>query len=204
MSIVTQYILVKGQADANVSHLLQEMQLSDYVAEREVELYQANKPKTLFIGHYKDVLIIAHPDLPFVFFNKEQTEVERKFIRLFPKAEIAVLYINEQVGGFGYAIIRDGVRVRMKDGSDGDIFNDYGPLLPEELEMEKQIQNGEIIPEDEIAELREDMSDEEVKRYIEFEASWRTPELIAKRYFDGQTMNNMLGSDTKVTLFVKQ
>ncbi|WP_426493198.1 hypothetical protein [Hymenobacter sp. 102] len=203
MSIVSQYILIQGEADASISHLLQELNIKEYSAEKEVMLYEANKPKTLFIGRYKNVLIIVHPSWPFDFFGPKQSETESKFIRLFPKAEMAVLISNEQVNAFGYALVRDGVKVRMKDGADGDIFNDFGALLPEEIEVKRRIQKGKILPQEEIAELREDMSEDEVQQYIEFEAWWGVPELIAKRYFDGQTMNHMLGSDTKITRFVK-
>jgi len=204
MSIVSQYILIKGGAKVEVNDVLHALGLTDYVPEKDVMLYETNKAKTLFIGQYNDVLIITHPDLPFDFFAEKQSETERKLIQLFPTNEIAVLLENEQVGAFGYAIIEQGVKVRMKDGADGEFYNDYGSLLPEELIMQGEILRGEIMPEDEIEELREDMSEEEVTKHIEFEACWRTPGLIAKRYFDGQTLNNMLGSDTKVTRFIKQ
>ena len=183
--------------------MLRKLNLENYSAEKEVALYEANKARTLFIGHYKNVLIIIHPDWPFDFFGPKQSETEKKFIRLFPKSEITVLIINEQVGAFGYVIIQDGIKIKMKDGADGKIFNDFGPLLPEEVEIKRQIRNGEVLPEEEIAELQEDMSEKEVQKHVEFEAWWGTSELIAKRYFDGQTMNNMLSSDIKVTRFVK-
>lgn len=203
MSLNNYYILIKGEADSKAADVIKGIGLTDYSTENEVLLYEANKPKTLYIGRYNDTLIVIHPDLPFHFFGKEQSQTERDFIKLFPDSEIVVLLENEQVGLFGYALIQKGVKVRMKDGADGEIFNDFGELLPEEKEMLQEIAEGKIFEEEELDEMREDMTEEEVQQAIAFEASWRTPGLLARRYFDGLTINNMIGTDTKITRFSK-
>ena len=64
----------------------------------------------------------------------------------------------------------------MKDGCDGEIYNDFGELLEEE----RIVLSEEIFMPEEIEE--EGMSDEEIEEMIRFEASWRVPNLLTKRY----------------------
>jgi hypothetical protein len=72
----------------------------------------------------------------------------------------------------------------MKDGSDGEIYHDKGDLLPEE----KDVLSRKIFEDEEIEEMREEgMTDEEIGLRIKFEASWRVPNLITKRYL-GETV----------------
>lgn len=80
-------------------------------------------------------ILIVHPDLAFKFFGATQSEKEKRFIDLFPDSEIAALVDNESVGLFSYAIIVDGKKIRMKDGCYGEIYNDFGDLLPEEKDL---------------------------------------------------------------------
>jgi len=162
-----------------MDQILKKLNLEKYKPVKEVPLHYSNKPQTLFTGFYNGNLLIVHPDLPFQFFNDEQTDVERLFVDTFPDAEIAALAENSTVSLFAYAIIQNGKKVRMKMGSDGEIYHDDGESLPEE----KQILSGEIFSKDDIQQMKEDgLSDEEVDAYIKFEASWRVPDLITKRY----------------------
>ena len=87
----------------------------------------------------------------------------------------------------------------MKDGSDGEIYNDTGDLLPEE----KEILSDKIFEEEEIEELKEDgMSDEEIEAMINFEASWRVPNLLSKRYL-GKTVSTIDTDKVVLTMYEK-
>jgi hypothetical protein len=173
------FIFVANQEPVNLDRLLLKLGLAEYEPAEEVDLHHTNKPKTLYVGHYHNSLIFAHPDLPFQFFKAESSETEKKFIACFPDTEIAALIENTTVGLFGFSIIEKGRKIRMKDGADNKYFNDFGELLPEEKESRQEI----LLDEEEIEGLREDgMEDDEIERHIQFQADWGVPNLISKRY----------------------
>jgi hypothetical protein len=184
------YIFVKEPKLKDPGAILAKLKLENYKPKDKVPLHYSNKPGTLFMGFYKGNLLIVHPDLAFHFFNYEQSDTERLFVETFPDSEIAVLVENSTVGLFSYAIIDCGQKIRMKDGSDGEIYHDKGDLLPEE----KDVLSQKIFEDEEIEEMREEgMTDEEIGLRIKFEASWRVPNLLTKRYL-GETVGS-IGTD---------
>jgi hypothetical protein len=85
----------------------------------------------------------------------------------------------------------------MKDGSDGEIYHDEGEPLPEE----KDVLSGKVFEDDEIEEMKEDrMSDEEIEAMITFEASWRIPNQLTKRYL-GETVGSMDTDKVILTMY---
>lgn len=190
------YIIVKSPKLTNTKEILTKLNLAQYKPTEEVPLHYSNKPETLFTGFYKDSFIVVHPDLAFHFFGETQSETEKLFIDTFPESEIAALVENSTVGLYSYAIIDNGQKIRMKDGCDGEVYNDKGDLLPEE----KEILSQKIFEDEEIEEMKEDgMSDEEVTAMINHEASWRVPNLLTKRYF-GETIGSI---DTDKIMLMK-
>lgn len=73
-----------------------------------------------------------------------------------------------------------------------------GQTLPEEQE----ILAGHIFDPEELEEMREEMDENEVQNMVAFEASWRTPALISKRYF-GDCIDNLDTDAIKLTRFKK-
>lgn len=192
------YVFVKDPESKDMSALLTSLGLGHYKPVEEVPLHYSNKPETLFAGFYQGNLLLVHPDLAFHFFGAGQSETERLFIQTFPGKEIAALIENSTVGLFGYALIEDGRKVRMKDGADGEIYHDAGELLPEE----KEILADEIFGEEEIEEMRENgMSEEEVQATIQFEASWRVPNLLSARYL-GESVGTIDTAQVMITRYV--
>ncbi len=173
------YIFVKSPKLKDINVILSKLDLEHYKPVKEVPLDYSSKPQTLFTGFYNNNLLIVHQDLAFHFFNDTQSETEKIFIDTFPDSEIAALVENSTVGLFSYAIIDHGQRIRMKDGSDGEIYHDMGDLLPEE----KQVLSEKMFEDDEIEEMKENgMDDNEIEDMITFEASWRVPSRLTKRY----------------------
>ena len=178
------YLFVKSPKLTNINQILLKLGLAQYRPTRQAPLHCSNKPETLFTGFYKDSFPIIHPDLAFHFFENISSETEKLFLATFPGSEIVALIENSTVGLFGYAIIENGQKIRVREGSDGEIYHDAGALLPEE----RQMLAAELFAEDEIEKMREDgMSEEEVAAAIQFEASWRVPNLLTKRYL-GETV----------------
>jgi hypothetical protein len=191
------YIFVTTPKSNDLADILSKLNLGQYKPVKEVTLHYSNKPETLFAGFYNDNLLIVHPDLPFAFFSDTQSETEKLFADTFPDSEIAVLIENSTVGLFSYAIIDKGKKVRMKDGCDGEIYHDEGDLLMEETEILSE----EIFGADEIEEMREnEMSDEEIEAMIKFEASWRVPNRLTKRYL-GETVAQIDSEKVLLTIY---
>jgi hypothetical protein len=192
------YIVVTDQQGATPTETLTKLSLIGYQPAGEANFLQTNKSDDLFIGAYKDKLIIADPDLTYGFFSAEPSDIEKKFAAAFPSSEIVALAENSTVGEFGYTIINNGQRIRVKHGCDGEIYTDIGEPLPEE----QTILAGHIFDPGELDEMREDMDEEEVQNMVAFEASWRTPAEISKRYF-GDIIDNLDTDAIKLTRFKK-
>jgi hypothetical protein len=192
------YIVVANQQKATPIEILTKLGLTDYKPAGDAYFFQTNKSDDLFIGTYGDKLIIANPDLTYSFFTAEPSDVEKRFVTAFPSSEIAAFAENSTVGEFGYSLIDNGQRVRVKHGCDGETYVDIGETLPEEQE----ILAGRIFDQEELDEMREDMDKDEVQNVIAFEASWRTPAQISKRYF-GDRIDNLDTDAIKLTRFKK-
>jgi len=191
------YIIVKSPKLTDTKEILNRLNLGQYKPSKEVPFHYSNKPETLFTGFYNNNFIVVHPDLAFHFFGETQTETEKLFIDTFPDCEIAALVENSTVGLYSYAIIDNGQKIRMKDGCDGEVYNDQGDLLPEENEIFSQ----KIFEDEELEEMKEDgMTDEEVDAMIKHEGSWRVPNLLTKRYF-GQTVGSMDTDKIMLTMY---
>ena len=129
------------------------------------------------------------------FFAAEPADLEKKLVAAFPSSEIAALAENSTVGEFGYTIIDNGQRIRVKHGCDGEIYTDLGERLPKE----QAILSRHIFDPEELDEMREEMDEQEVQNMVAFEASWRTPSEISKRYF-GNIINKL---DTKAIKLIR-
>jgi hypothetical protein len=191
------YIFVKSPKLTDINAIISKLNLGQYKPTKEVPLHFSNKTETLFAGFYNGNLLIVHPDIPFHFFNDTQSNTEKLFIETFPDTEIAALVENSTVGLFSYAIIDKGQKVRMKDGSDGEIYHDIGELLGEE----KEVLAEKIFDDDELEEMKENgLTEDEVNATIKFEASWRVPNRLTKRYL-GETVNSIDTNKVILTMY---
>ncbi|MET0637952.1 MAG: hypothetical protein ABWZ25_18110 [Chitinophagaceae bacterium] len=180
------FIIVTDQPGIEPGDVLKRLGIVGFKLVGQTDFHATNKSDDLFVGYFGQQLVIANPDLVYSFFSDEPSEIELKFIETFPNSIIAVFMENSTVDQFGFAIIEGGHRIRVSDGSDGEIFHDFGPLLPEE----ENIRRGPIFDPDELEEMREDMSEQEVENMIRFEANWRVPRQLSKRYF-GETVEDV-------------
>ncbi|MEQ9441802.1 MAG: hypothetical protein RIG62_22370 [Cyclobacteriaceae bacterium] len=102
----------------------------------EAELFEvAMYPKNgeVYIGSYQDKLIICVEELPMQIIETENSAIEEKLIQQFPDAEICAIVLHSVVNLWGYAIIKNGQKIRARAGSsDGGTFLDTGEPLEEE------------------------------------------------------------------------
>ncbi len=173
------YIFIKPAPQESMEEVLKMLKLQHYRPVGKVPLEATNKPTTLFAGVYNNSLMIVHPEMPFEFFTDKQSVTEKIFIEHFETSEIAALVENSTVGLFSYAVMQNGKKIRMKDGADGTIYHNEGALLPEEVAIAKE----KIFHDDDLAEMKSDgMSQKEIDNMVAFEASWRIPDRLTRRY----------------------
>jgi hypothetical protein len=90
----------------------------------------------VYIGSYKDNLLICAPDIPMQFFQENQTLTEKTLNRIFPNSEICSIMLNSTVNLWGYSVTQNGQKIRARAGSSDDgTFVELGEPLEEEKEL---------------------------------------------------------------------
>lgn len=187
------YVFVKGAGVKEIEPLL----LKDLAPEKEVNLFDTNKPKTLFAGEYNGCLLIVEKDLPFEFFNAALGKRAQALLALFPEAEIGALLQNATVGQYGYTVIKAGKRIRTKHGSEEEVYFEFGTPLEEEQESPGE----PLFEEEELEDMREDgLSEKEIREIIRFERDFRVPGKLVKRYL-GVIFNELDPTEVKLTRY---
>lgn len=93
----------------------------------------------VYIGEYNNNLLICDVDLPMQFFQEQLSDVEKALIKLFPDSEICSIILHSVVNLWGYAVIKNGQKIRARSGSaDDGTFLEFGEPLPEETGLLSQ------------------------------------------------------------------
>jgi hypothetical protein len=144
-------IIINPKANIENEKLLEEFGFSNLQKIQDepydVAIYPA--PDKVYIGTYKNNLIISANNLPMEFFSKSLSPLEEKLISLFPGSEICAVSLNSVINNWGYAVIKQGRKVRARTGdADRGTVLDYGEPLEEELSLlstSKLDENGQRI-----------------------------------------------------------
>lgn len=190
-------IIISNANNINTTDVPQKIGL-DSVKATKISIHEAQYAKGTSIGKYGDKIFIVSQDLVFKFYDKTASDFEKKICEAFPNSEIAILTLNGTVDLYGYNIIKNGKRQRVKSGADLDLYVDYGEQLPEEISLSKE----KIFDDEELKEIKADNSKEQVKKILDQEISIRTTFRLTKRYFGKQF--DEVGSDyekIKMTLY---
>ncbi|WP_286920404.1 DUF6928 family protein [Flavobacterium sp. UBA4197] len=91
---------------------------------------------TVYIGSYKDNLLVCTPEIPMLFFEDYETQAEHAVNRLFPNSEICSFVLHSVVNLWGYSVIKNGKKIRTRAGSANDgTFIEEGNPLDEEKDL---------------------------------------------------------------------
>lgn len=200
-------VFISKPSPLKESELLLKLGCEDYLPVGDVCLYKTikfylNDPAPLFIRKTQKYIMIIDCKLPFLFLEEPLSERAKTIIDAFPGSEIASLFENGTGYLFGYAVIQNGERVRLKVGDDGKIQQDFGePLAEERAVLEEMQKSGDyqaIFGDC----IEEGMSAAEAQRLVEFEASWRVPMQLSARYL-GQPMDAFLDNELILTKYFK-
>jgi len=182
-------IIISNANNINTTDVPKKIGLDDLKPTKEITILDAQFAKGISIGKYGDKIFIVSQDLVFKFYDKTPSAFEKRICDSFPNSEIAVLTLNGTVDLYGYNIIKDGKRQRVKSGADLELYVDYGDKLQEEITISKE----KIFDEEELKDIEGDNSKEQVQKIIDQEVSIRTTFRLTKRYFGKQF--DQVGSD---------
>lgn len=140
-------IIINPKTDINYESLLNKLGFENLKKIENQYFDSAMYPDNdkVFLGVYKNNLIICADNLPLNFFDKNISDTEKKLIELFPKSEICAVSLQSNINHFGFAIIRNGEKIRAKAGD-----ADLGTILDigEPLEQEKELLSKSKIDKD--------------------------------------------------------
>jgi len=188
-------IIISNSSNVNTNEIPAKIGFPNLKPLREVSMSKAQYISSICIGKYDDKIFIVSDDLVFKFYEKNISEFERKICDSFPNSEIAVLTLYGTVDLYGYCIINNGKRQRVKSGSDLELYIDEGDKLQEEIEISKE----KIFTDQELIEMRSEYLKEQFDMMIDQEISIRTTFRLTKRYFREEIDKS--GSDyEKITL----
>lgn len=96
------------------------------------------REEKIYIGNYKDNLLICEPNLPHTFFSEQPPFIEELLAHIFPGKEIAVIVLHSGVNLWGFSIIKNGKRIRTRAGDyTGNVIDFGAPLQEEEYLLSK-------------------------------------------------------------------
>ena len=131
-------IIISPATDVNYEHVLEEIGFSDLkaIGEAPYDVVLYPDQDKIYIGTYKNNLIISSGILPFEFFNTSLSALEEKLMHLFPDSEIGALSLHSGNNHWGYVILKNGKKIRARAGDmDHGTFLDLGEPLAEEMEL---------------------------------------------------------------------
>ncbi|HUM51644.1 MAG TPA: hypothetical protein PK431_07490 [Chitinophagales bacterium] len=174
-------IIIHKPTQIDNEELLQELGFGNLTKIEDEPFEVAINPdeNKVYIGSYKDNLLICAPDIPMQFFEDFETPTERILKEKFPNSEICSIILQSTVNLWGYSVTVNGQKIRARAGSSDDgTFVELGEPLDEEKELlskSKLDENGNRIY------LLDDFPDEP---FNEDQVGENFVFSICKRYFD--------------------
>jgi hypothetical protein len=131
-------LIINKPAQVDNQQLLQDLGFEKLTRIEDRALDEVFNPDNgeVYIGTYKDNLIICAPDLPYEFLEDQDTPAGQVLARTFPSSEICSVVLHSVVNLWGYAVSKGGKQLRARAGSAEDgTFIEKGEVLEEEKEL---------------------------------------------------------------------
>jgi len=131
-------LLINPCGEINSEELLTDLGFAKLTKIKDETFDAAINPsgKKVYIGKYKDTLIITTANLPTTFLAENTTPTEKLLISKFPDSEICAIVLHSVVNLWGYSVIKNGQKIRARAGSaDDGTTLEYGEPLEEEKEL---------------------------------------------------------------------
>src|SRR4051812_41090555 len=111
-------IIIHPQAEVDLEKLLNELGFQKLKRIDDAPMDTAIYPdeNKVYVGTYKNNLLICASDLPMLFFEEEMSETEAILLNRFPDSEICALILQSTVNLWGYSILKNGKKLRTRAG----------------------------------------------------------------------------------------
>ena len=193
-------IIITHVMNVNVTQLKTFIGFDKLSAGSEVSFFDAQLVnRGMFYGTYQDNIIIISNKLSLSFYYKDPSEFEKQLLLYAPKSDITVLTLDDRNSFYGYALIKDGVRQRVKAGTDTEVFVDVGKNLNEE----DVLLQSNLIPADELDAMKKEHDANYVNKQIEYEVGKRIPIKLLTRFF-GNNIDEVAETLNKILLIEYQ
>lgn len=178
-------IAITNAMNVSITDIPKKIGLDELKPGNEISLNEAQRETGISIGKYNKTIFIVGGDLVFQFYNKQQSELEKRLIKEFPKSEIAILTLDQTTDFFGYNIISESKRKRVIAGADSELDIDFGEKIPEEIEVAKDPQLNFFLEElNEIRKIDKSFTEKQMKSAINHEIGVRSFFKLTSRYFE--------------------
>jgi len=183
------FLIIRKPLDISAKQLLSMVASEEYEIDRSTYLnettkYYLDEPNAIFISEFNNCFVLIHSELTRLFLEEPLDNFVLRVIRFFKDSEIIAIVQNGTSYSFGYALIRNQQRIRLKIGDDGEILQDTGKLLDSEKEFlayeNKCGHYQELVDEN----LYEGDSIEKAHQLAQFEIYWRFPIVLLEQYLD--------------------
>jgi hypothetical protein len=109
-------IIINKPTTVNTETLLKELGFDNLTRIEDEPFEVAINPddNKVYIGSYKDNLLVCAPDIPMQFFEDNETLTEKTLNRIFPKSEICSIVLHSSVNLWGYSVTQNGQKIRAR------------------------------------------------------------------------------------------
>ena len=131
-------VIINSSTDISYDDLLDKLGFKNLTRLEDEPYDSAMYPDKdrVYVGNYKNNLIICAENLPLKFYDKSLSDTEKTLIKYFPESEICAVSLQSTINHFGFAVIKAGEKIRVKAG-DADLGTviDIGKPLEQEEEL---------------------------------------------------------------------
>ncbi|MBD1363437.1 hypothetical protein IDJ77_06415 [Mucilaginibacter sp. ZT4R22] len=137
---------------------------------KTVNFMSAQKIGSVSIGLINENITIVSDELALEFLETDAKQAELDLVKLFPGSKITVLVANPTVNLYGFSLIENGKRIRVKSGADDDVYIDFGKPVSYELQLSAE----KIFSDEELQEITEENGKDGLQRILDNERGVRT------------------------------
>lgn len=171
--IYTTFIKIKEKVEIN-NDFVKSLGFKNFDFTEKTEFIFGPKIGELFIGVFKDYLMIANSHLSFEFEQESKSATESKILSIFPNSEIINIHIGHILS---FCLFENGKKIRRKSVAD-EIYESSGELIKEELYWK----NHELIDKEEFDHFTKQEYQIELENRVTYETCFElTKRIFGKR-----------------------
>lgn len=167
---------IKDVGDIEINdHLIKSLGFKDFEFIEKTNFNESPETGELYVSKYNNHLLIANAELVWQFTKPITTKTERRFIEKFPNSDIFSLNL-----GYGtyFCLIENGRKIRLREVGD-EIYQDFGELIPEEINLKPE----DLFDKQEFEYMKEELKDEEFEKQHQSNLAFHTAFELTKRFF---------------------